>query len=121
MKYFMIFIGGSFGALLRYTLSFLPQMYSLPIGTFVANLLGAFLMGLFTATTLRLLTTHPHIKKGLTTGFIGALTTFSTFQYELIQLFDTQSWVILIFYGLLSYIGGLISCFWGYRLGVAAS
>lgn len=118
MKYFIIFVGGSLGALLRYGLSFLPHFHELPVGTFTANLLGAFLMGFITALTTDVFSKYPSIKKGVTTGFIGAFTTFSTFQYELNAFFESQSWYLLISYALLSYTGGILCCFAGYRFGV---
>ncbi|UXR79084.1 MULTISPECIES: fluoride efflux transporter CrcB [unclassified Staphylococcus] len=118
MKYFIIFVGGSLGALLRYTLSYLPYFHQLPIGTFIANLLGAFLMGFITALTTQLFYKYPFIKKGIATGFVGAFTTFSTFQFELNALFETHAWYLLISYALFSYVGGMLCCFLGYRIGV---
>ncbi|WP_375794120.1 CrcB family protein, partial [Staphylococcus aureus] len=41
MQYLYIFIGGAIGALLRYLISFLNVSGSFPVGTFVANLIGA--------------------------------------------------------------------------------
>ncbi|MFH0715216.1 fluoride efflux transporter CrcB [Staphylococcus delphini] len=117
MKYILIFLGGCIGALLRWQTSFITIGYHLPIGTFIANLLGAFLMGYFTVRLHQWNTSHPKLKQGLTTGFLGALTTFSTFQLELVTLAQQLDWFTLIIYGLCSYSGGLICCFLGYKLG----
>lgn len=46
------FIGGALGALLRYLISFLNTDGGFPIGTLIANLTGAFVMGLLTALTI---------------------------------------------------------------------
>ncbi|MDR8676841.1 CrcB family protein, partial [Staphylococcus aureus] len=52
MQYVYIFIGGALGALLRYLISFLNTDGGFPIGTLIANLTGAFVMGLLTALTI---------------------------------------------------------------------
>ncbi|MEJ7540430.1 fluoride efflux transporter CrcB [Staphylococcus intermedius] len=117
MKYFLIFLGGGIGALLRWQTSLITIGYHIPLGTFIANLLGAFLMGYFTVRLKHWHIKHPKLKQGLTTGFLGALTTFSTFQLELVTLAQQFDWLTLIIYGLSSYCGGLICCFFGYKLG----
>ncbi|KIX90135.1 camphor resistance protein CrcB [Staphylococcus microti] len=119
MKYIAVFIGGSLGAGLRYAFASLPNDGMFPVGTFIANLLGALLMGYCAAVTPPLFERYPLIKKGITTGFIGAFTTFSTFQYELVQLFNQTAWVPLFTYMLLSYFGGIVCCYIGYRIGGA--
>ena len=112
MQYIYIFIGGALGALLRYAFSTLNDSSGFPLGTFIVNLLGAFLMVLIT-----LFKKYPLVKKAITTGFIGALTTFSTFQFELVQLFDHHNFMMLIIYGLTSYILGIIFCYLGVKIG----
>ena len=82
MQYITVFIGGMLGALLRFLFSFMNQSNTFPIGTLIANLSGAFLMGYLSVVMIKLFKDHPKIKKGITTGFLGALTTFSTFQFE---------------------------------------
>lgn len=78
MQYVYIFIGGALGALLRYLISFLNTDGGFPIGTLIANLTGAFVMGLLTALTIAFFQTIRPIK-AITTGFLGALTTFQHF------------------------------------------
>lgn len=117
MQYIYIFIGGALGALLRYAFSTLNDSSGFPLGTFLVNLLGAFLMGLIGTLTITLFKRYPLVKKAITTGFIGALTTFSTFQFELVQLFDHHNFMMLIIYGLTSYILGIIFCYLGVKIG----
>ena len=117
MQYIYIFIGGALGALLRYAFSTLNDSSGFPLGTFIVNLLGAFLMGLIGTLTITLFKKYPLVKKAITTGFIGALTTFSTFQFELVQLFDHHNFMMLIIYGLTSYILGIIFCYLGVKIG----
>ncbi|WP_369925941.1 fluoride efflux transporter CrcB [Xanthomonas sp. NCPPB 2632] len=76
--------GASLGALLRFGLAeaFNHLWPNLPAGTLAANLLGAFLMGLALASFLALPNLPIAWRLFLTTGFLGGLTTFSTFSAE---------------------------------------
>ncbi|MFL4917703.1 fluoride efflux transporter CrcB [Staphylococcus aureus] len=56
-------------------------------------------------------------KKAITTGFLGALTTFSTFQLELIHMFDHQQFITLLLYTVSSYVFGILLCYVGIKLG----
>ncbi|MEJ8515055.1 CrcB family protein, partial [Staphylococcus capitis] len=74
-----------------------------PIGTLIANLSGAFLMGYLSVVMIKLFKDHPKIKKGITTGFLGALTTFSTFQFELVTLLYNHHIILALVYAFISY------------------
>ena len=79
-----IALGAAAGALLRWALSvFLNPLSDIPAGTLVANVAGCFLMG----ATLTLLPREIPIEWRLfvTTGFLGGLTTFSTFAAEVVS------------------------------------
>ncbi|MDO4666287.1 MAG: fluoride efflux transporter CrcB [Streptococcus sp.] len=81
----MILIFCGLGAVVRYFLSKLNKNFSLPLGTLLANILGAFLIGYF----------YKHFSdKGLyvilSTGFCGGLSTLSTFNSELLELFQDK-------------------------------
>ena len=117
MQYLFIFIGGAFGALMRYLFSFFNHGHDIPIGTLSVNLIGGFFMGFLSALTIKLFNNNPLLKKAVTTGFMGALTTFSTFQFELVQMFNQQQWALLIFYALISYILCILLCLLGKKLG----
>ena len=121
MQYLFIFLGGAVGALLRYLLSFINTSFEMPIGTFIANLCGAFLMGFLGTLAIQYFNNSPMLKKGITTGFLESLTTFSTFQFELVQFFESGSFILLIVYALTSYIFGILLCFLGVRLGAKIS
>lgn len=121
MQYLYIFIGGAFGALLRYGLSHFNHGQTFPIGTLIANLGGAFLMGLITALIINTFNEYPLIKKGITTGFLGALTTFSTFQFELVHMLEQQQYALLVIYVSISYVFGILLCYIGGRIGGALS
>ncbi len=84
-KYLMVAFGGALGALARFWLGgFISNRMStrFPYGTFVINITGSFLIGLI--VTLLAEKTHwsPNWRYLIPIGFIGAYTTFSTFEYE---------------------------------------
>jgi len=80
--------GAAIGAWLRWGLGILlnPLFPTVPLGTLSANLLGGLLMGF----AMELLTRHavftPELRLLVTTGFLGGLTTFSTFSAEIVTL-----------------------------------
>jgi fluoride exporter len=80
--------GAAIGAWLRWGLGVLlnPLFPTMPLGTLTANLLGGLLMGF----AMELITRHavftPELRLLVTTGFLGGLTTFSTFSAEIVTL-----------------------------------
>lgn len=60
-----------------------------PWGTFVVNVSGAFLLGFFATLGAERLSLPPQWRWLVAIGFIGAYTTFSTFEYETLQLVET--------------------------------
>lgn len=79
-----IFVGAGFGALLRWALghwlnALLP---TLPPGTLAANVLGGLLMGLALGAFVQYEALPPALRLAFTTGFLGGLTTFSTYSAE---------------------------------------
>lgn len=86
----LIALGGALGALARYGLTlwvqlrWLPQA-TFPWGTFLINVSGSFLLGV-TLTLVGGRVLPPPWRFFFATGFLGAYTTFSTFEYESVQL-----------------------------------
>ena len=86
--------GSVLGAWLRWGLSYWlnPRLPSLPLGTLAANLVGGYLIGIAVAVFV----THPGIAPAwrlfFVTGFLGALTTFSTFSAESVSLLQGAQW-----------------------------
>lgn len=93
----LIALCGAFGCLARYFLS--GWVYSLlgrsfPYGTFAVNILGAFLIGLIMELALRSTMISANLRTGLTVGFLGGLTTFSTFSYETFRLLEDGEFLV---------------------------
>ena len=89
MKIVLVMLGGSIGALSRYGVSLLAaQLFGtrFPWGTLIVNLSGCFLIGLSFALADRGFSImNPSIRLFFVTGYLGALTTFSTFGLETVN------------------------------------
>lgn len=83
-----VFAGAGCGAVLRWALGsrLNPVFPTLPLGTLAANLLGGLLIGFALAWLGRHPTLPPELRLLLITGFLGGLTTFSTFSAEVVNL-----------------------------------
>ena len=83
-----VFLGAGLGALLRWTLGarLNPLFPTLPLGTLAANLLGGLLIGLVLTWQGRHPGLPPELRLFLVSGFLGGLTTFSTFSAEVVGL-----------------------------------
>ena len=86
--------GAGAGALVRWMLGLaLNAVFpSIPLGTLVANVVGGFLMGLVIGSFDQFQTLPIEWRLALTTGFLGGLTTFSTFSGETIHHLLRQQW-----------------------------
>jgi CrcB protein len=88
-------VGGALGCWLRWTLGILlnPIFPTLPLGTLSANLLGGMLMGIVLGIFDHFQTLPPELRLFLATGFLGGLTTFSTFSAESTTLLLRQQYL----------------------------
>lgn len=115
-KYVMIAIGGFLGAILRMLIKNIQIsdiIIKFPLQTLFINVIGSFLLAFVFAAALRRKKFDPDIKLGITTGFLGAFTTFSTLCKDTIKLIDGGSYDIAVLYLLLSIILGLTATYLG--------
>ena len=75
-----------------------PVFPTVPLGTLTANLLGGFLMGMAMQFLLEHAILPPEMRLAITTGFLGGLTTFSTFSAETVALLlrEEYLWTLVI-------------------------
>jgi len=91
---FAISLGAAFGALARWGLGlWLSPGGLIPWGTLAANLIGAYLIGICMAVFNALPQLDPSWRLLLVTGFLGALTTFSSFSAEVVGMLMQQRYV----------------------------
>ena len=121
-RYLLIGLGGFLGANARYLLGgWVADRLgpSFPYGTLVINVTGSFVIGLF----LSLITERFHAPPGLrlffAIGFLGAYTTFSTFTYESLALFEARAYVAASANVIGSVVIGLIAVAVGVVVGRA--
>src|SRR5512135_1600212 len=85
MNYIMVFIGGGIGSVARFAMAaWIGQRWgrSFPLGTFVVNITGSFLIGFLMTLMAERFLENPQWRLLLVVGGLGGYTTFSTFQYE---------------------------------------
>ena len=92
-----ICIGASIGALARWGLGlWLSPGAALPWGTLAANLIGGYLVGVCVAVFQALPELDPVWRLALVTGFLGALTTFSSFSAEVVGMLGQQRYALAL-------------------------
>ncbi|NOY89313.1 MAG: fluoride efflux transporter CrcB [FCB group bacterium] len=116
-KLIIIGAGGFLGAIFRYVLSGFFQQYFKPLfpgGTLIVNVIGCFLLGGVMYMVQSRGMFHGHLRLFLTIGLLGALTTFSTFGYETLELINSN----LIKLTLLNIFGNIVLGVFSVWLGV---
>ena len=117
-----VMAGGALGALTRYATSLYFTQYkasgffAYPVATLCVNVLGCFLLSLLVFSNSSQLS--PTVRLALGTGFLGALTTFSTFELELFQIGDLLGWLQALAYFLVSVGLGFSAILLGRWLGL---
>ena len=101
--------GAAIGAWLRWWLGFMLNAFlpALPLGTLVANLVGGYLMGLCLSVFALSSSFSPEIRLFIMTGFLGGLTTFSTFSAESVTLFARGQYGWAVTHVLVHVLGSL--------------
>jgi fluoride exporter len=119
MPYLLVGLGGFIGAIARFEVArAIGALFEsrFPWGTFAINVSGSFLLGVLGAIVAERMTPNSEaMRLALGVGFLGAFTTFSTFEFETHALFDDGSWVTAttnmfasLFLGLVAVRAGIV-------------
>ena len=109
-----ICIGACFGALARWQLALWlnPTLTvagtTLPLGTLAANLIGGYLVGVCVAVFQAMPQLDPLWRLALVTGFLGALTTFSSFSAEVVSMLMQQRYALALMTASVHLLGSLL-------------
>ena len=117
--YLAIAFGGALGALSRYWLTVSIERFNstgFPLGTFVVNLLGSFLIGLLYILFAEKLSVADQWRPVIITGFLGAMTTFSTFSLDALLLFQQGHYNTALFYVLSSVMICIFAAYVGMQI-----
>lgn len=118
----MLFIGagGALGAVARYLINISPLaglFEKFPFPTFFINVSGSFLIGFFLILLTDKWEVSDHLRMAIIVGFLGAFTTFSTFEMEIYGLIKERQLVTAFLYLFLSVAIGFIGLVGGISLG----
>ncbi len=111
-------LGGAIGAIARYGVNHgATQVFGhgFPWGTMIVNIVGSFLMGVMIAKFASMDHVSHEMKSLLTTGFLGAFTTFSTFSLDFVTLWERGEMIQALGYMTVSVIfsiGALVFALW---------
>jgi len=119
MVYFAIALGGALGAVARYSIStYMGKLAGagFPFGTLAVNVLGSFLMGFCAVLIIEHLKMPGYWREFVMIGFLGALTTFSTFSLDGLNLLQNGQINTAILYFVISVVGSVLACVAGWYL-----
>lgn len=122
MRILLLCLFGMAGTLTRYGMQGFVQQRSgpaFPYGTLSVNLAGCFLLGLIGEYALNHISIPVDWRIGITTGFFGAYTTFSTFAWETVHMLQDSEWAMAAIYVGVSVAVGVLLMLGGMRLGDA--
>ena len=120
MAIWWVGLGGFLGANARYLLGgFISERWGavFPYGTFVINVTGSFILGFFMAYAQERPWVAPGARLLFAIGFVGAYTTFSTFEYETMRLLQEREMLLAMLNIFGSVLTGMIAVFGGFALG----
>ncbi|MFT9596456.1 fluoride efflux transporter FluC [Mesobacillus sp.] len=108
----LVALGGLTGALSRFGVQKLMPHSVLPVATLTVNILGSFLLGWIVGQGIQ-----GNLYLFAATGFMGAFTTFSTLNVDLVKLIINKDNKTVLVYVISTYIGGLFSAAAGLFIG----
>jgi CrcB protein len=116
----LIALAGALGTLSRYGIGVWAGRTigtNFPYGTLIVNVVGCFLIAAITHVAISTELISPTVRLTLTTGFMGGLTTYSSFNLETTQFFQNRAW----YSGLLNFSITTFACFAAGLLGFAVA
>lgn len=120
IKLFAVAAGGAAGAVARYLINISPvsrAFESFPLATFLINISGSIAIGFVMAVTVERFDLSENMELALIVGFLGAFTTFSTYEMEIFSLIRERQIFFALFYAIVSLVVGLIGVASGFELG----
>ena len=118
-NYLAVAAGGALGAMLRYFIGgtvFARTLTPFPLATFIINVTGSFIVGFFLTLATERMQLSPQLRLAVAVGFVGAYTTFSTFEYETIRLLEEGRFIHAVLNVILSVGVGFIAVWGGIAL-----
>jgi fluoride exporter len=115
----MVGLGGGIGSILRFIVQKSMHHGSsvvFPTGTFIVNITGCLLIGLFWGWSTKNINWSEEMKMLLMTGFCGGFTTFSAFTLEGVALLKENKILLFVLYAGGSVLLGLLATYFGMRL-----
>ena len=115
-KYLAVAAGSVLGGVLRYYVggSVLSRTAApFPTATFFINVTGSFVIGFFLTLATERVHVSPHLRLAVAVGFVGAYTTFSTFEYETARLMEEKGYWLALLNVLLSLVVGFAAVWAG--------
>ena len=120
LKIFAVGVGGAFGAVARYLVNISPLagvFGKFPFPTFIINIVGSFLIGFLMIVFADKWAVSENVRIAVIVGFLGAFTTFSTFELEIYSLIRDREFITGFLYLFLSVFVGFIGVVAGIELG----
>lgn len=116
LKIVLVAVGGGIGATTRYLVStWAAERFGtdFPYGTLIVNVVGCFIIGAFMTLATERLIVNPYWRLLVTAGFIGGLTTFSSFSYETLRLLEDADLTMALYNIALNFILGFFATWLG--------
>jgi len=116
MKFLLVAIGGAAGSLLRFiAATAIMNRYAgaFPLGTFLINVTGSFIIGFLLTIIETRAGLSPHWKPLLIIGFLGGYTTFSSFEWETLSLVRQDAFWVAVGYLMASVFCGFTAVWLG--------
>lgn len=120
LKILSVAIGGSLGAVARYLINISPlagMAGKFPLPTFLINITGSFLIGFLMIIFADKIEVNDNVRMAVIVGFLGAFTTFSTFEIEIFGLIREREFITGFLYLFLSVFVGFVGVAAGVALG----